>query len=82
MWIFAFCQAIFFLKKMSLLMIEVQLPDTTCDEISFNSDLDSARLFSAVMFETYSSYQKAVWIAATDYYVFLSKCAISIATIL
>ena len=38
----------------------------------------SAKVCSLAIFETFCSYDKAIWIAATDYYMFLHNCAISI----
>ena len=41
-----------------------------CHSVTF--DFESARMFYAVIFETYFFYHKNMWIAATDYYfVFL-----------
>ena len=33
-------------------------------------NLSSAKVFSPVIFETYFSYHKDIWIAATDYYMY------------
>ena len=38
----------------------------------------SAKVYSPAIFETCFSYDKDIWIAATDYHVLLHNCAISI----
>ena len=44
-------------------------------------DLDTARMLSTAIFETYFSYHKDMWIAATDYmWNFLSNSAVSISS--
>ena len=44
--------------------------------VTFN--FSSAKVCSPAIFETCFSYDKDIWIAATDYYVLLHNCAISI----
>ena len=39
-----------------------------CD-LSLTFDLDSVKMFSTVIFETYFLYDNDIWIAATDYYL-------------
>ena len=40
-------------------------------DLDVTFDLDSARMSSCVTFETYFSYQKALCIAVTDYYIII-----------
>ena len=44
--------------------------------VTFN--YDSAKVCSPAIFETYFSYDKAILIAANDYYMYFYFCAISI----
>ena len=41
----------------------------SCD-IGMAFDLDSAKLFANGTFQRYFSYQEAIWIVATDYYMY------------
>ena len=39
------------------------------DDLSLTFHLDSVRMFSTLIFETYFSYGKDIWVAVTDYYL-------------
>ena len=43
--------------------------------VAFNIDL--ARIFSTVTFETYFSRCKAIWITVTDYYIYFNQIVVS-----
>ena len=42
-----------------------------CNDLGVNFALGFAKMFSAGTFETYLSYRKAIYIAATDDYILL-----------